>query len=54
MAEQPKELPSYIVVSDRNDKVLLKPNSSWAKSVIFANKVRAAGGECSIWRKTKG
>lgn len=54
MTEKSKDMPSYIVVSDRNDKVLLKANSSWAKSVIFANKVRAAGGECSIWRKTKG
>jgi hypothetical protein len=43
----------YIVVSDRNDKVLMA-GDGYHDCVRFANKVREAGGEVTIFRSTKG
>jgi hypothetical protein len=43
----------YIVVSDRNSKVLLS-TTDWYEAVKFANKVRTAGGGVTIFRSTKG
>jgi hypothetical protein len=46
-------MTEYIVVSDKNSRVLLS-TTVWGEAVKFANKVRAAGGECTIFKSTRG
>ena len=46
-------MTEYIVVSDTNSKVILS-TTVWYEAVVFANKVRAAGGQCTIFKSTKG
>jgi hypothetical protein len=41
----------YIVVSDTNGKLLLTTENRY-EAIRFANKVRAAGGQCTIFKST--
>lgn len=43
----------YIVVSDKNSKVLLS-TENWYEAVKLANRIRHAGGGCTIFKATKG
>lgn len=46
-------MTEYLVVSDQNSKVLLS-TTDWYKALRLANKIRAAGGGCTIFKSTKG
>jgi hypothetical protein len=46
-------MTEYIVVGDKNSRVLLS-TTVWGEAVKFANKVRAAGGGCTIFKSTRG
>lgn len=50
MTDSPKE---YIVVADRTSKVLLS-TPDYNSAVKYANMMRRAGGEVTIFRATKG
>ncbi len=43
----------YVVVGDVNSKVLLS-TTNWYAAVKLANKIRQAGGSCTIFKSTKG
>ena len=43
----------YIVVSDRNSKVLLS-TEDWREAKKLAEQCRASGGEVTIFNSTKG
>ena len=43
----------YIVVSDKNSKVLLS-TENWYEAVKLANRIRSSGGGCTIFKATKG
>ena len=45
--------PEYVVISDKNSKVLLS-TLNWGEAVRLANKCRAAGGCVTIFKRTKG
>lgn len=47
------KLPTeYIVVTDRDSKVILSTQDHY-EAVRLANKIRAAGGEVTIFKSTK-
>jgi hypothetical protein len=46
-------MTEYIVVSDTNSKVLLS-TANWYEAVKLAHKIRNAGGQCTIFRSTRG
>ena len=43
----------YLVISDKNSKVLLS-TTNWYEAVKLAGKIRQAGGGCTIFKSTKG
>lgn len=43
----------YLVVSDTNSKVLMS-TPDWYQAVKLAHKIRSAGGQCTIFKSTKG
>jgi hypothetical protein len=43
----------YLVVSDKNSKILLS-TTDWYEAVRLAAKIRHAGGGCTIFKSTKG
>lgn len=45
-------MTEYVVISDKNSKVLLSSTDRYA-CMIFANKVRAAGGAVTVFKSTK-
>lgn len=45
-------MTEYIVVSDKNGKVLFS-SQSWGACRMFATKIRAAGGQVTIFKSTK-
>lgn len=45
-------MTEYIVVSDKNSKVLFS-STSWGACTMFANKIRAAGGAVTVFKSTK-
>lgn len=61
MDEDNMELPppvlegdkEYIVVSDKNDKVVLS-TTNWYEALKLAGRIRKCGGECTIFAATKG
>ena len=43
----------YLVVSDTNSKILLS-TVDWYEAERLAHKIRNAGGQCTIFKSTKG
>ena len=48
-----KPTTEYIVVTDKTSVVLLS-TEDWAEAVRFANRMRRAGGEVTIFKSTRG
>lgn len=49
----PNDIEYIVVVADKTSKVLLS-TTDWNQAVRYANRMRRAGGEVTIFKATKG
>lgn len=46
-------MTEYIVVADKTSKVLLS-TADWLEAKRYATMIRRGGGECTVFKSTKG